>query len=79
MNPSDLKPPSPCIKVCVIDPVSELCIGCGRDISEISLWSEMGAAQQKSVLADLPRRFVGMAARTTRGGRTVARRTASGR
>ena len=32
---------SPCVKICVVDPVGGLCIGCGRTVEEISLWSEM--------------------------------------
>jgi len=70
---------SPCIKVCVIDPVSGLCIGCARTVAEISLWSEMGDAQRRLTLAQLPQRVAEMVARSTRGGRIRARRAASGR
>ena len=29
---------SPCVKICVIDPLSALCIGCGRTGDEIARW-----------------------------------------
>ena len=29
---------SPCVKICVVDPLSGLCIGCGRTVAEISQW-----------------------------------------
>ncbi len=32
---------SPCIKVCVIDPVCKLCQGCGRTLQEIAQWSRL--------------------------------------
>jgi len=70
---------TPCIKVCVVDPVSGLCIGCARTVAEISLWSEMGAPQRQKILAELPKRVAEMVARSTRGGRIQARRAASGR
>lgn len=60
---------SPCVKLCVVDPTSRLCIGCKRSIDEISRWSGMGAADRAVVLAALPDRVVGP--RTRRGGRAV--------
>jgi predicted Fe-S protein YdhL (DUF1289 family) len=73
------EPASPCVKVCVVDPVSGLCIGCGRTIAEISDWSEMGEAGRLKTLAELPQRIAAMVARSTRGGRTRARRAAAER
>ena len=32
------KPGSPCINVCQLDPVTQLCIGCYRTIEEIAGW-----------------------------------------
>ncbi|MEM8647051.1 MAG: DUF1289 domain-containing protein, partial [Pseudomonadota bacterium] len=29
---------SPCIKICVVDPETDLCIGCGRTKAEIAGW-----------------------------------------
>ena len=72
-------PLSPCIKVCVVDPLSGLCIGCGRTMAEISLWSEMGEAGQLKTLAELPKRIAAMVARSARGGRVRGRRAAAER
>jgi predicted Fe-S protein YdhL (DUF1289 family) len=33
--------PSPCISVCRMDPVSELCEGCFRTLDEIAAWGRM--------------------------------------
>jgi hypothetical protein len=33
-------PASPCIKVCVLDPRTNRCIGCGRSIEEITAHGE---------------------------------------
>ena len=32
---------TPCIKVCVLDPESGYCIGCGRTRNEIAGWLDM--------------------------------------
>jgi len=62
---------SPCIKVCVIDPVTGLCLGCFRTIDEIAAWSAMTADARRAVIADLPAR--GAAKRPRRGGRAARR------
>jgi predicted Fe-S protein YdhL (DUF1289 family) len=33
--------PSPCISVCRMDPVSELCVGCLRTLDEIAAWGRL--------------------------------------
>jgi predicted Fe-S protein YdhL (DUF1289 family) len=48
---------SPCVKICVVDPVGGLCIGCGRTVEEISLWREMAESEQVRVMATLPTRL----------------------
>ena len=32
---------SPCVKVCVVDPRTGLCLGCHRTVEEIAGWSAM--------------------------------------
>ena len=39
---------SPCTKVCTLDPRG-ICVGCGRELSEIANWSRMSAAEQSEV------------------------------
>ncbi|CAN7608673.1 DUF1289 domain-containing protein [Bosea sp. LjRoot9] len=48
---------SPCVKICVIDPASKLCQGCGRTLREIAQWAGMSEAQRLAVMALLPERM----------------------
>ena len=60
---------SPCTKVCVVDPASGLCIGCGRTLGEIAGWAGMTPDEQRAVNATLPGR---MALLTPQNGRACA-------
>lgn len=73
MNDSALPPASPCVKICVVDPLSGFCIGCGRTIEEIALWPEMSGLERRRTLDSLPTRLVAQRARTSRGGRAGGR------
>ncbi|MEQ3626370.1 MAG: DUF1289 domain-containing protein [Celeribacter sp.] len=66
---------SPCIKVCVIDPKSRLCLGCLRSINEIGAWSLMSPDERRTVMADLPARKDQVTPRR-RGGRAARLRKA---
>jgi uncharacterized protein len=48
---------TPCIKVCVIDPASRLCAGCGRTLDEIGRWGSMSDAERAAVMDALPARM----------------------
>jgi predicted Fe-S protein YdhL (DUF1289 family) len=48
---------SPCNKVCVVDPSSALCIGCGRSLAEIAGWVGFNPADRARIMADLPQRL----------------------
>jgi predicted Fe-S protein YdhL (DUF1289 family) len=48
---------TPCIKVCVVDPETGWCIGCGRTRMEIGGWLGFSAAERKSIMAGLPQRL----------------------
>ncbi|MBY0613059.1 MAG: DUF1289 domain-containing protein [Beijerinckiaceae bacterium] len=48
--------PSPCSKVCILDPVSGLCLGCGRTAAEIGGWLRMSDAQRAAIMSSLGRR-----------------------
>ena len=54
---------SPCNKVCVVDPISTLCIGCGRSLAEIEGWLRLLPEQRARVMAELPRRLSMLARR----------------
>ena len=47
---------TPCIKVCVVDGESGLCLGCYRKLSEVAAWSRFTDAERDAILADLPGR-----------------------
>ncbi len=47
---------SPCIKVCVIDPVDGLCEGCRRSCHEIARWTSYTDAERRRIMAELKTR-----------------------
>ena len=47
---------SPCIKVCQMDPLRGVCIGCCRTLDEIGRWSGMSEAEQAAVMSGLSAR-----------------------
>jgi len=47
---------SPCLKVCLMNPDTELCRGCFRTLDEIARWGGMSDAERERVLAELPGR-----------------------
>ena len=48
---------TPCIKVCVMDPSSGLCAGCGRTLDEIARWSALSDADRKRIMEELKERM----------------------
>jgi predicted Fe-S protein YdhL (DUF1289 family) len=48
---------TPCIAVCMIDPRTNLCLGCGRTLPEIARWYRMDGAERQAVMATLPQRM----------------------
>jgi predicted Fe-S protein YdhL (DUF1289 family) len=51
---------TPCLKVCVLDPASQICRGCGRTIDEIAGWGAMSESERRNVMALLPDRIAAM-------------------
>jgi predicted Fe-S protein YdhL (DUF1289 family) len=45
---------TPCIKVCVIEPQTGLCKGCGRSLDEIARWATMSGEERRRIIAGLP-------------------------
>jgi predicted Fe-S protein YdhL (DUF1289 family) len=64
---------TPCINVCVLDPLSALCIGCGRTGEEITAWATMSETQRLVVMAGLDQRLANARSRAARSGRVAAR------
>jgi predicted Fe-S protein YdhL (DUF1289 family) len=63
---------TPCVNVCILDPLSALCIGCGRTGAEIGAWPTMSEIERIAVMGSLPQRLAEARARSTRG-RVVSR------
>lgn len=45
--------PSPCVKICSMDPATGLCRGCHRTLDEIARWGGMSARDRREVLAKI--------------------------
>ena len=60
---------TPCVRICVVDPLSALCVGCGRTVAEIASWSEMNEEERGDVMAVLDERLRAARSRAARGGR----------
>lgn len=48
---TDLDPPSPCVKICVLDASGRICLGCKRTIEEIGGWSRMPSDDKRRILS----------------------------
>lgn len=49
-------PPSPCRKVCRIDPATDLCVGCKRTMEEIEAWWDLSQIDKLKLLDRLKTR-----------------------
>ena len=47
---------TPCIKVCIVDGESGLCMGCYRRLNEVAQWTRFTDAERETILAELPDR-----------------------
>ena len=48
---------TPCIAVCMMDPKTKLCFGCGRTLPEIARWHRMETAERLAVMERLGARM----------------------
>ncbi len=59
-DPAPPRPPAPiktpCVKVCVVDGESGLCLGCYRELREVAQWSRFSDAERAEIMAALPTR-----------------------
>ena len=58
MTATEPPPPiaTPCIKVCVVDGPSRLCLGCFRTLPEIVRWQRYTDEERLNIMAQLPDR-----------------------
>ncbi len=59
---------TPCVKICVIEPETGYCIGCGRTRMEISDWIAMTPLARHGIILALPERVATLTMRKTRRG-----------
>ncbi|MCB1378541.1 MAG: DUF1289 domain-containing protein [Alphaproteobacteria bacterium] len=64
---------TPCVKICVVDPETGFCIGCGRTRGEIGNWIGMSPAQRHDVMEVLPERMATLTLRKRRRGGRAGR------
>lgn len=66
MNPHEIE--TPCIKVCVVDPETGFCIGCGRTRDEIGAWLGLSTTTRHEIVLALPQRMTELTQRKRRRG-----------
>lgn len=64
---------TPCVKICVVDPETGYCIGCGRTRMEIGGWLSMSPDERRGVMATLPERVATLTQRKSRRGGRAGR------
>jgi hypothetical protein len=47
---------TPCVKVCIVDGESGLCLGCLRTLAEVAGWMRYTDAERSEIMAGLPAR-----------------------
>ena len=72
-NPNFPDIETPCVKICVVDPETQFCIGCGRTRGEIAGWIAMGASSRHAIMLALPERVATLTLRKRRRGGRSAR------
>ena len=55
-KPEAIKLPSPCVSVCQMDALDEVCLGCYRTRAEIAKWGSMNPEDQMLLLEILRNR-----------------------
>lgn len=58
---------TPCVAVCMIDPKTKLCFGCGRTLPEVARWHTMESAERLALMALLPARMADAGLQPTAG------------
>lgn len=56
MNAAPRPIATPCVKVCIVDGESGLCLGCYRTLNEIAGWSALSEDERAEIMAGLTAR-----------------------
>jgi uncharacterized protein len=59
---------TPCVKICVMEPETGICIGCGRTRLEIAGWLGMQPQERRIIMDALPERVSTLTLRKSRRG-----------
>jgi predicted Fe-S protein YdhL (DUF1289 family) len=49
---------SPCVRLCLIEPATGLCTGCGRSLVQIARWSSMTNEERQRIMNELSDRRI---------------------
>ncbi|HYM71461.1 MAG TPA: DUF1289 domain-containing protein [Stellaceae bacterium] len=52
-SPASSLPASPCVGICLLDPVTRQCRGCLRTVDEIARWYDSSIDEKRALLAVL--------------------------
>ena len=47
---------TPCVRICIVDGESGLCLGCQRTLPEVAAWTGLTDAERAAIMAELPGR-----------------------
>ncbi|MEM6622242.1 MAG: DUF1289 domain-containing protein [Pseudomonadota bacterium] len=64
---------SPCVKLCMLHPEAQICVGCYRTGAEIAGWSLFTPEERRQIMEGLPARSAQLTSR--HGGRAARRRS----
>jgi hypothetical protein len=56
MSAPTANPLTPCVKVCVVDGESGLCLGCFRTLGEVAGWAALADEERAAIMTALPGR-----------------------
>jgi len=48
---------SPCVRLCTFAAERGICVGCGRTLAEIGMWSRYTDAERRAIMDELPARL----------------------
>jgi predicted Fe-S protein YdhL (DUF1289 family) len=65
---------TPCVKICVVDPETGYCVGCGRTRGEIASWLGLDTGARRTIMAGLDERVRTLTLAKRRKGGARARR-----
>lgn len=55
---TEKKKETPCVAICMMDPKTNMCLGCGRTLPEIARWGRMESTERLSIMERLKQRML---------------------